>query len=563
MGQPMNAELAALADEYWDLELRRSPTNGLFLGEYGYADRWEDLSRDAEDAFISALDDHAARAEAIDPAALTSDEIVTRGVMIEEAAGAAAELRSRSAEFAVDPSGGVHVALLQLVAQIAAPNGDVADAVVTKWSRVGDIFDQLIERLRQGVANGRTPPRISVEKSIPQIERYLASDVATDPFTMIGAPSGYEAAEEEAWRERLREQVVAVIRPAYERLRDAIRDEVLPAARPPERSGLKWLDDGEEIYSRAIRRHTSLDLAADEIHAVGLAEIDHLAEEYRELSKSVLGIDDLAEVYARLRHDPSLRFNSANEVREAASAAMERALTAIPDWFGRLPVTECVMAEVPQPGAEDAPLAFYLAPAGDGSRPGTFFVNTSLPETRTRYESEALAFHESIPGHHLQLAISQELEEIPKFRKHALVTVYAEGWGLYAERLADEMGLYSSDLTRMGILSFDSWRAGRLVVDTGIHALGWSRQEAIDYLAANSPQAPNNIENEVDRYIGWPGQALAYKIGQREIFRLREEARRQLGGRFDVKAFHDVVLGSGLVPLPILRDLIGRWVSRA
>lgn len=559
----MNAELAALADEYWELELRRSPTGGLFLGEYRYADRWEDLSRDAEDAFISLLDDVAARAEAIDPAALTADESVTRGVMIEEAAAAAAELRSRFGEFAVDPSRGVHVALLQLVSQIAAPNGDVADAVVTKWSRVGDMFDQLIERLQQGIANGRTPPRISVEKSIPQIERYLASDVATDPFTMIGAPSGYEAAEEEAWRERLREQAVAVIRPAYERFRDAIRDEVLPAARPPERSGLKWLDDGEEAYARAIRRHTSLDLAADEIHAVGLAEIDHLGEEYRELAKGVLGIDDLTEIYARLRDDPSLRFNAADEVREAARAAMERALNAIPDWFGRLPATECVMAEVPQPGAEDAPLAFYLAPAADGSRPGTFFVNTSLPETRTRYESEALAFHESIPGHHLQLAISQELEEIPKFRKHSLVTVYAEGWGLYAERLADEMGLYSSDLTRMGILSFDSWRAGRLVVDTGIHALGWSRQEAIDYLAANSPQAPNNIANEVDRYIGWPGQALAYKIGQREIFRLREEARRRLGGRFDVKAFHDVVLGSGLVPLPILGDLVDRWLSRA
>jgi uncharacterized protein (DUF885 family) len=222
-----------------------------------------------------------------------------------------------------------------------------------------------------------------------------------------------------------------------------------------------------------------------------------------------------------------------------------------------------VMAEVPQPGAEDAPLAFYLPPTVDGSRPGTFFINTTAPTTRTRYESEALAFHESIPGHHLQLAISQELEGIPEFRKLALVTVYAEGWGLYTERLADEMGLYTDDLTRMGILSFDSWRAGRLVVDTGIHALGWGRQEAIDYLTANSPQAANNIENEVDRYIGWPGQALAYKIGQREIFRLREDARSRLGNRFDIKGFHDAVLGSGLVPLPILRELIEDWVASA
>jgi uncharacterized protein (DUF885 family) len=561
VGRGVNEQLARLAEGYWDLELQRGPTGGLFVGDYRYADRMEDLSREAEDDSIERLEAVAAEAVAIDPDGLTSDEKVTRGVMIEEAESTAAELSSRLEEFAVDASGGMHVALLQLVSQIAPPTADVAEAIVTKWSRLGATFDQAIERLREGMANGRTPPRVAVEKSITQIDSYLDSDVNADPFTMLSAPPAFTEEQGEQWREQLRGQVQNVIRPAYAKYRDLLRDRVLDAARPEEHSGVRWLPDGEDIYTRAIRRHTSLELSAEDIHQIGLDEINRLEAEFRDLGGRVLGTTDLPEIYGSLRDDPELKFGTSDEVRDSARTAMERARDAIPEWFGRLPVTECVMADVPQPGAEDAPLAFYLPPAGDGSRPGTFFINTTEPATRTRYESEALAFHESIPGHHLQLAISQELEGIPEFRKHALVTVYAEGWGLYTERLADEMGLYTSDLSRMGILSFDSWRAGRLVVDTGIHALGWSRQEAIDYLAANSPQAINNIENEVDRYIGWPGQALAYKIGQREIFRLRAEAQRLLGDRFDIKGFHDAVLGSGLVPLPILGEIVEDWVN--
>ncbi|MBT8198535.1 MAG: DUF885 domain-containing protein, partial [Acidimicrobiia bacterium] len=297
-----------------------------------------------------------------------------------------------------------------------------------------------------------------------------------------------------------------------------------------------------------------------DIHNIGLEEIADLEREYAELGQSVLGTSDVAEIYRRLREDTTLRFETAEQVKQAGADSLARAKGEMGNWFGRLPQADCVMAEIPIGGGE-APLAFYLPPSTDGARPGTFFVNTNDPETRTRYESEALAFHESIPGHHLQLAISQELEGIEEFHKHALVNAYVEGWGLYTERLADEMGLYSSDLARLGILSFDSWRAGRLVVDTGIHALGWSRQEAIDYLTENSPQAPNNIVNEVDRYTGWPGQALGYKMGQREFFRVRRMAEERLGAAFDIKGFHDTVLGSGPVPLETLSHLVERWIE--
>ena len=294
---------------------------------------------------------------------------------------------------------------------------------------------------------------------------------------------------------------------------------------------------------------------------MGLDEIASLEEQYRTAGGPVLGTEDLQEIYDRLRNDPALRFETSAEVKAHAQDALDRANAATPDWFGTLPQAPCVLMEMPEVGAEDQPLASYLPPAADGSRPGLFFINTTDPTTRTRYESEALAFHESVPGHHFQLSIAQEMEGLPAFRQNALVTVYVEGWGLYTERLADEMGLYSGDLERMGILSFDSWRAGRLVVDTGLHAFGWSRQQAIDYLTDNSPQVPNNIVNEVDRYIGYTGQALAYKIGQREMFRLRDQARRFMGDRFDIKGFHDTVLEAGPVPLDLLGDLVGDWAA--
>lgn len=559
----MNADLDRLARDYWDYALSTFPTEALLMGDHRFDDQMERASRQHEDEQIDRYDSFVAAAEAIPSAGLTPDEEITRAVLIEEAAGRANELRSRPAEFDVSPSWGLHILLPQITGQIPLTEPSHADALVAKWSKVGDTFDDLIHRLRQGLAKDRTPPRTSVEKSITQIDEYLASDITADPFVRVPPPPSFAPEEIVAWQARLAQQVVGVIRPAYARYRDELANEVLPRSRTEEQTGVRWLPDGEEVYARAIRRHTSLDMAPLDIHNIGLEEIARLGDEYRRLGGAVLGTTKLTEIYDRLRNDPTLRFENAEQVVAGAQSAMDRAREAIPDWFGRLPEADCVMQEVPAAGAKDAPIAYYLPPATDGSRPGTYFINATEPITRTRYESEALAFHESIPGHHLQLAIAQELEGIPEFRKHAQVTVYVEGWGLYTERLADEMGLYSGQLERMGMLSFDSWRAGRLVVDTGIHALGWSKQEAIDYLAENSPQALNNIETEVERYIGMPGQALAYMIGRREIVKLRTDAKRHMGAGFDIKGFHDTLLGSGPVPLAILRELVEDWAETA
>jgi uncharacterized protein (DUF885 family) len=278
-------------------------------------------------------------------------------------------------------------------------------------------------------------------------------------------------------------------------------------------------------------------------------------------AKASLGVEDFPALAARLRSDPSLHFATEAEVEAKAADSLARALARIPDFFGLLPKAPCVVTRIPAVDAPYTYIAYYSMAAPDGSKPGEYFINTFAPETRPRFEAEALAWHEAVPGHHMQYAIAQELAETPAFRRHAETNVYVEGWALYTEQLADEMGLYSSDMDRVGMGSFEAWRAARLVVDTGLHAKGWSRKQAEDFMLANTVLAENNIRNEVDRYIGWPGQALAYKTGQMEIWRLRRKAEAALGPRFDLKGFHDCILGGGPVTLPVLGRRVEAWIA--
>ncbi|NNK92393.1 MAG: DUF885 domain-containing protein, partial [Acidimicrobiia bacterium] len=436
----MNNALATLALNYYEQTLVDHPTSALMRGDHRYDDQMEDLTRESEDHRIEFLDSVVEKARSIETSDLTPAEQVTRDVLVFEAETEAGELRSRMAEFGVDPVSGFHVVFLQLVGHLPITEPEHAEAVVDKFAKFGTAFDQGIARLRQGLATDRVPVAVLCERVIGQVDGYLASPLDADPFIHLAAPQAWGEAETTVWRDNLKQVVSDTIRPAYERLRTAIAEEVLPKARPEEKAGLRWLPDGEEVYARAIHRHTSLQMPPLDIHNIGLEEIADLEREYAELGQSVLGTSDVAEIYRRLREDTTLRFETAEQVKQAGAESLARAKGEMGNWFGRLPQADCVMAEIPI-GGDEAPLAFYLPPSTDGARPGTFFVNTNDPETRTRYESEALAFHESIPGHHLQLAISQELEGIEEFHKHALVNAYVEGWGLYTERLADEMGL--------------------------------------------------------------------------------------------------------------------------
>ena len=368
--------------------------------------------------------------------------------------------------------------------------------------------------------------------------------------------------QDDAWRDAMRDVVRNEVRPAMQRYRDEIARDLLPHGRDDDHAGLSWLDGGDRIYRDKARITTSLDVDPEEVHAIGRDYIDGpLAEEFSALGQRVFGIDTISGVFGRMRNDDDLRYHSAEQMVDDATAALDRARATIDLWFGRLPVADCIVTPVPEFLASSAPPAYYFPPASDGSRGGTYFLNTANASSMFRFEGPATAFHEAIPGHHLQLAIAGELEGVPAFQQHALQTAYAEGWGLYAERLADEMGLYTSERELLGMLALDAFRAARLVVDTGLHAKGWSRDQAIEYMRKHTPLPLDTISVEVDRYIAIPGQALAYKLGQLQIRRLRDHAEQALGDQFDVRGFHDTVLGSGMVTLGVLTSLVDEWIS--
>lgn len=416
-------------------------------------------------------------------------------------------------------------------------------------------FDGSLRCHQEAAAEGRRPLRSGVDSALAQLDGYLAADLDEDAMvrTVKDLP------EEEKGRTLVRD----VVRPSILRYREGLAG-LADDARPDSEAGVCHVPGGIEAYADAVGRHTRPGLSPEEVHRIGLETVAALREEFAELGTKVLRTGTTEETLAALREDPSLRFSGSQEIVALVEDALERARAAVPAWFRTYDIADCVTREVDPLSAETAPLAYYQPPGGPGL-PGTHWINTIRPETRFRYEYEALAFHESIPGHHLQLAVAQTLRELPEVRRKTVgqMTAHLEGWGLYTERLADEMGLYSSYLTRFGMLSLDAVRACRLVVDTGMHHLGWSREKAVTYMRDNTATTEANVRNEIDRYIAWPGQATAYMIGRREIHAQRERARHALGARFDIKDFHHEVIGHGAVPLGVLDELVTDWITTA
>jgi uncharacterized protein (DUF885 family) len=548
---------------YWDENLAANPVAATALGIKTYDDRLDDNSPAGIAKDRARLERTLARARAFDEAGLSAEDRLSRRALIEELESGLARMDCAFHEWVVDPLNGPQVEFMNLADYTVFESPRDAANYAKRVRAMGPYVDQHVANLRLGLAAGKTASRAAVEKTIVQLDELMAKPAAE---WAVSAPA---KAEHKAWsageRTKFATDLAAAVdqslAPALRRYREFLGKDVTPAARPAEKAGMAALPAGVECYRKMIRAHTSLDLDPQTIHQMGLDAVARFRRELSELGARALGTSDVQEIQKRLRTDPAMQFATAGEVEGKAREALARAKAAIPQWFGILPRADC---DVKVMGMHEAPystIAYYRQPAADGSRPGTYMINTYKPETRPRYEAEALAFHESIPGHHLQIAIAQELRDVPEFRKHQGVTSFVEGWALYTERLADEMGLYSSDVDRIGMLSYDAWRACRLVVDTGVHALGWSRQQAIDYMIENSVLAENNIVNEVDRYLTWPGQALAYKLGQLEILRLRDEARARLGDRFDIRAFHDVVLRDGAVALPVLRANVVAWMT--
>ena len=550
----MSSEIDTLAEEYWQHYLATNPTSAHLLGEYDRAAEFDEATRESEDRDIAELRSFAQRAQAIDESGLDEQQRITVAVLEADATSQAELTEARFREMAADPIFGEQVSMPIMLGMLALPTAEVAEALVDKFRGMGRYYRELADRQREGVASGRCPAAFAVRDTVAQLDGLLSRPIADDPLlTTTSPPDGLDV---DGWKARLRSVIESDVRPGMEAYRDVLRDEVLPNGRSDERCGLSWLPDGEAAYAATLRYYTTTTKTAQEIHDIGLEQIAKLADEYRTLGPEVVGSDDLTQIFEAMRTDPKLHFSTGEELVEASEVALQRAWDAMPQWFEVLPQAKCGVQST-MTGAK----AFYFPPAGDGSRGGTFFVNVADPTSWGIFELEAMAFHEGIPGHHLQLAIASELEGVPEFRKHIHNSAYAEGWGLYTERLSDEMGLYSSAVDRMGMFAADSMRACRLVVDTGLHALGWSRQQAVEYMVANSPLAEGVVRPEVDRYVVSPGQATSYMVGRLEIQRMRAEAEARQGTSFEVKQFHSAVLDSGSLPLGVLDDVVRARLS--
>lgn len=555
------AAVGALAEEYWERQLREFPETGTYLGGGKYDDRLTDISPAAAAHRRAWAERTLARANALDAASLSEDDGLTLELLRTELRNELAGEVCRNELWSVNALGGPQVSFLRLPAFQRIETPEAGRNLLARYRQMPGSIDQHVANLREGLRLGYASPRIAVERTIAQLDALLATpdaDLALlDPLDT--RPEGWSETEWNAYERDVRQVVRGELIPAFRRYRDFLHGTYLAEARTD--VGVGANPRGAECYRALARAHTSLDLPPEEVHRIGLAEMERIQAEMRVITRRLFGSEDLPAVFRMLREDPQYAFDSREAVETFASDAVKRAEAKLPQAFGRLPKAPVVVKRMEAFQEKDAPAAYYFAPAADGSRPGVYYVNTYQPESRPRYTAEVLAFHEAVPGHHLQIAIAQELPGIAEFRRHAGTTAFVEGWALYSERIAEELGLYSGDLDRLGMLSFDAWRAARLVVDAGMHSLGWSRERAIEYMLQNTAITPPDAANEIDRYIVWPGQALAYKMGQLEILRLRGEAEQRLGSRFDLRAFHDAVLESGAVPLPILRERVERWIE--
>lgn len=553
-------QLATLADEYFRLAMSADPFEASMNGIPGYDHLVPDPSREADQRQAADRAELASRLAELDPDQLTGPDTVTYTMLARLLRDERDRRAAGLSEVAVSGTIAGHLSnIIGIVPQVPIGDESAARAYLDRLAGLGDYFDAVAHRHREAAADGRFPTALGVRQAIDQVDDYLAGPVEGDPLASPGLPASVDA---DQWYARAREIIAETFRPAVRRYRDTLATELLPNGRDDDHVGVCHVPGGADGYRIEARAHTTTDLTPEEVHELGHRLVDGLRAEFAELGGRALGTTDVAEVLQRLREDPNLRFQTAGEIVTYATDALRRAEAALPGWFRDYAIAPCVVREMSEVEAKGSVLGYYLPPAADGSRPGAHCVNTYQPHIRPRFEYEALAFHESVPGHHLQIALGQSLTGLPDFRRFAYITAHSEGWGLYAERLSDEMGLYTDELSRLGMVSFDAWRACRLVVDTGMHHLGWSRSQAVAFMRDNTALSYANIDNEVDRYIAYPGQALAYMVGRIRIDELRQRAQSALGSDFDIVAFHDHVLGNGAVPLDALEQIIDQWILR-
>jgi len=552
--------LHALFDAEWQRTLREHPTFASELGDLRYNDRWDDVSFEAIEQSHQADQAALAVLAEIDPAQLSATDRLNLAIFKAEYEQRVERHKFRWWLVPLNQRGGI---------QDAGSLGDslTFDAAkdyedwLARMRAFPDHMQQTLALLRTGAEAGLIHPRIILERIPAQIEKQIVDDPERQLFykPFRNMPEDIPAEEAERLRAAARDVIATAIVPAYRELQTFFNETYLPAGLPE--VGLWQTPGGTEHYTLLCREFTTTNLTPDEIHQIGLDEVRRIRAEMEAVVKEVQFTGTFREFLEDLRTNPKFYYADPNELLLAYQGVCKTIDPQLVKLFRKLPRIPYGVEAIPEYIAPDTTTAYYRPPAADGSRAGTYFVNLYRPEVRPKYEIESLSLHESVPGHHLQISLAQELEALPEFRRYGGYTAYVEGWALYAESLGHDLGLYRDPYSRFGQLTYEMWRAVRLVVDTGIHHFHWSRDQAIEFFAENAAKTQHDIENEVDRYIAWPGQALAYKIGELRIQELRRRAETELGDQFDVREFHDVVLREGAVPLNVLDQVVSNWIT--
>ena len=559
----INKQLVDLSNDFFQNSLDASPTSAIMRGHKAYFDKIEELTEEQFASDGKNVDDYMKRLGEIDFNSLSNRERVTYG-MLEFALGSNRDsLLDRGWEFSAGVAGFTGF-LIDYNQQMFIPDMESADLLLKRLELYKRLFNQIASVQKTGLDNNRVATERNLLRTIDQLENYLETTLDNDPLLLVNFSPNISDGDMSNWKEKAKVIIESNIRPSVLSYLEQLRTEHLPKGRSDDKSGIMWIEGGEEVYLRSLRKYTGhKDTTVKEVHEIGMSEIERLKKEFFEVGKNVFSeVNSPEDVIHKMQTDPAMRYESKEQMLQLAVDTIERAYKPLAEWFTVFPKSPCKVLPVPAAAEQHAPPAYYYPPLPDGSRDGTYFLNTYKAETKSIFESESVAFHEAIPGHHLDRTIAVELQDVPDFQRYVASTAFVEGWGLYSEQLANEMGLYSNDVQQLGRLGNDAWRACRLVLDTGMHGMGWSRDKAIKFFKANSPIEEINAEIETDRYIAWPGQACSYKMGQLKIEELRRKAENELGDKFDIRHFHDEVLCDGGITLPILENKINTFITK-
>ncbi|HET8692240.1 MAG TPA: DUF885 domain-containing protein [Steroidobacteraceae bacterium] len=554
------ADLHALFDREWERDLADNPLMATYLGDTRYDDRLPDISpaaqsaRDAADAKV--LEDLARiPREALPPAEQLNYDLFRREYETRVAA-----VPFHTEYYSIEASNGPQ-SLDELAGLMPLQTAADYERWLSRMRAIPAYLAEYGERLRRGAASGRTQPRAVMERVLEPLAKQVTEKPEDSPFfsAFRAYPDSIQPAERERLTAEAKEVIATAVVPAYRKFQAVFRDEYLPKTR--QTVGLWDTPDGRDYYKFLARYHTTTELTPEQIHEIGLREVARNRAEMQKVMDEVGFKGTLAGFFTYLRTDPKFYYETGEELFRGYAVIAKQIDPELPRLFGKLYRTPFGLRAIPENSAPNTTTAYYQGPSIDGSRAGYYYVNLYRPEVRPKWEMEVLTVHEAAPGHHLQIALAQEQTELPVFRRAGGFTAFIEGWGLYSERLGYDLGLYKDPYSRFGQLTYDQWRAIRLVVDTGLHYMQWTRQQAIDYFMANAAKTEADIVNEIDRYISDPAQALAYKIGQLKFLELRERAKAALGAKFDIRAFHDTLLATGALPLDIVERNIDDWIA--